>query len=74
MASTQIERATTRTVFPDLPLFGEVPVLRVRRTGNVILLAGNIPMIKPGKHDSVLRGSDLGIFTGGARPLLDEPR
>jgi hypothetical protein len=37
------------------------------------LLAGNVPMINPGKHERVLRRSDLGNFTGGARPLLDEP-
>jgi len=47
--------------------------LRERRAGSVILLAGNLPMICPGKHERVLRGSDLGNFTGGARPLLDEP-
>jgi len=38
------------------------------------LLAGNVPMIKAGKHETVLRGQELRIFTGGARPLLDEPR
>jgi hypothetical protein len=39
----------------------------------VILLAGNVPMIKAGKDERVLRGEELSIFTAGARPLLDEP-
>jgi hypothetical protein len=30
-------------------------------------------MIEPDKHEWVLRGSELADFTGGARPLLDEP-
>jgi predicted O-methyltransferase YrrM len=73
LAHTRIQAATARSVFAGVALFGEVPVMRGRRAGNVILLAGNVPMIKSGKHEIMLSGSDLGIFTGGARPLLDEP-
>lgn len=73
LAHTRIQVATARTAFAEVALFGEVPVLRGRRAGNVILLAGNVPMIEVGKHETVLDGSDLRIFTSGAGPLLDEP-
>jgi hypothetical protein len=74
LAQTRVQVATVRTAFDEIVLYGDADVLRGRRVGNVILLAGNVPMIKPGKHESVLRAEELRIFTGGARPLLDEPR
>ncbi|MFI5898153.1 spermidine synthase [Actinoplanes sp. NPDC051513] len=74
LAQTRIQVATARTAFDEIVLYGNADVMRGRRVGNVILLAGNVPMIKPGKHESVLRGEELRIFTAGARPLLDEPR
>ena len=73
LAHTRIQAATARTASDDVVLFGAVPVMRGRRAGNVILLAGNVPMIKPAKHECVLSGSDLPNLTGGATPLLDEP-
>jgi hypothetical protein len=39
----------------------------------VNLLAGNVPMIRVGEHERVLRGGELSNFTGGASPRLDEP-
>lgn len=74
LAQTRIQVATAATAFDEIVLHGDEDVLRGRRVGNVILLAGNVPAIKPGKHERVLRGADLEIFTAGARPLLDEPR
>jgi hypothetical protein len=40
---------------------------RGRRSGNVILPAGNVPMIKPGKHERVLCGAESAEFVGGAK-------
>jgi len=48
-------------------------VLRGRRAGNIILPAGNVPMIRLGKHERVITGAELAEFIGGARPRLDEP-
>jgi spermidine synthase len=74
LARTRIQAATARAAFDDVALYGDLDVVRGRRVGNVILLAGNVPMIKGRKHERVLRGDDLTNFIGGARPLLDEPR
>jgi len=60
--------------FDDVARYGDPDVVRGRRVGNVILLAGNVPMIKGREHEAVPRGDDLSNFIGGARPLLDEPR
>ena len=40
---------------------------------SVILLAGNVPMIKAGKHERVLGGAVLAEFSGGAKARLDAP-
>jgi hypothetical protein len=73
LEQTRNQVATARTAFDDVALSGAVPVVRARRVGNVILLAGNVPMIDADKHECMLSGSDLRNFTAGARPLLDEP-
>lgn len=73
LAHTRIQAATVRTVFADPVVLGPTAVLRGRRAGNAILLAGNVPMIKIGKHERILAGADLAEFIGGARPRLDEP-
>jgi hypothetical protein len=74
LTRTRIQVATTRSAFDEIALYGDADVLRGLRVGNVILLAGNVPMIKAGKHESVLRAEELQFFSGSARPLLDEPR
>ncbi|WP_433292870.1 spermidine synthase [Actinoplanes sp. CA-030573] len=74
LAQTRVQVATVGTIFEQSVLYGEEPVLRGRRVGNLILLAGNVPAIKAGKNERVLRGDDLSKFATGARPLLDEPR
>lgn len=73
LAQTRIQVATARAAFADVALFGDAAMVRGRRAGNMILLAGNVPMIKTGKHERVLRGAGLTEFAGGARPRLDEP-
>jgi spermidine synthase len=67
MAWTRVQVATLRSAFADVAVYGETAVVRGRRSGNVILPAGNVPMIKPGKHERVLRGADLTEFVGGAK-------
>jgi hypothetical protein len=73
LAWTRVQVATLRSAFAEVVLYGEATVVRGRRSGNVILPAGNVPMIRPGKHERVLRGADLAEFASGARPRLDEP-
>ncbi|GID29663.1 hypothetical protein Abr02nite_46460 [Paractinoplanes brasiliensis] len=46
---------------------------RGRRAGNAILPAGNVPMIRLGKHERMIRAADLAEFIGGASARLDEP-
>jgi len=71
MAWTRIQVATLRAAFPEVVLLGETAVVRARRAGNVILLAGNVPITKPDKHERVLRGAELVDFAGGAKARLD---
>lgn len=67
-AWTRVQVATLRSSFTDVALYGETAVVRGRRSGNVILPAGNVPMIRPGKHERVLHGAELTDFVGGAKP------
>ena len=50
-AHTRVRAATARAAFAEVALLGDAAVLRGRRAGNVILLAGNVPMIRLGKHE-----------------------
>jgi hypothetical protein len=72
-AGTRNQAVTTGSIFDEIVLVGPAAVLRGRQVGNVILLAGNVPAIKAGQDEMVLRGPELAIFTVGTRPLLDEP-
>jgi hypothetical protein len=73
LAHTRIRAATVATAFRDVALLGDSAVIRGRRAGNVILLAGDIPVIRMGRHERAVRGADLAEFIGGAKPRLDEP-
>ncbi|WP_250002648.1 spermidine synthase [Actinoplanes sp. M2I2] len=73
LAHTRVQAATIRSAFADVALLGPAAVLRGRRAGNIILLAGNVPMIKIGKDERIIDGTGLADFIGGARPRLDEP-
>jgi hypothetical protein len=65
--------AGLRAAFPAVALLGETAVLRGRRAGNAILLAGDVPMIRTGRQERFLTGADLAEFAGRAKPRLDEP-
>jgi hypothetical protein len=67
-ARTQV--ATARAVFADVAALGAPAVLRGRRAGNLILLAGALPALRP-IDARVLRGADLAAFGAGARPVTD---
>jgi predicted O-methyltransferase YrrM len=71
MAWTKVQAATLMAAFADVALVGDTSIVKGRRAGNVVLPAGNVPMINPGKHETVLRGVDLTEFVAGARPRLD---
>jgi hypothetical protein len=67
LAWTRVQVATLLSAFADVAVFGESAVVRGRRSGNVILPAGNVPMIRAGKHERVLRGAESAEFVGGAK-------
>ncbi|WP_328477008.1 fused MFS/spermidine synthase [Actinoplanes sp. NBC_00393] len=71
LASTRIQAATARSVFADVALLADSGVLRGRRAGNVVLLAGAVPEVRPLRDERLLRGGELVVFSGGARPRLD---
>jgi hypothetical protein len=73
LAQTRIQAATALSAFDEVALLGDAAILRGRRAGNIILLAGDIPMIRTEKHDRVVRGAELAEFIGGAKARLDEP-
>ncbi|MFK0292399.1 spermidine synthase [Streptomyces sp. NPDC090442] len=72
--------ATVHTVFPELALTAEPAVLRGRRFGNAVLLAGDLPLpvgelTRRAAGDPhagrVEHGRALLDFTGGAAPVTD---
>lgn len=75
LAHTRIQVATARAAFGDVCLLGDAAVLRGRRAGNVVLVAGRaaggvpVPRLDP----PVLHGAALDAFAGGARPRADGP-
>ena len=73
LAHSRVQVATVATAFADLALLGDAGVLRGRRAGNVVLLAGDLPVIGPERAGRVLRGDVLAAFAGGAKPRLDAP-
>jgi spermidine synthase len=73
LAHTRVQAATFRSAFAEVALLGDPVIFRGRRAGNIILLAGDVPMIKSDKHEHVVDGTDLAEFIGGAKARLDEP-
>jgi len=73
LAHTRIQVATARSVFGEVALLGQAPVLRGRRAGNAILLAGTVPAVRAGRHERLLRGAEIAEFAAGARPREDTP-
>jgi len=73
LAHTRVQAATFRSAFGDAALLGDPAIFRGRRAGNIVLLAGNVPMVRSDKHEQVVGGTDLAEFIGGAKARLDEP-
>ncbi|MEU4557823.1 fused MFS/spermidine synthase [Actinoplanes sp. NPDC023936] len=74
LAWTRIQVATVRAAFDEAGLLGSAAVLRGRRAGNVVLLAGAVPRVPTERDERLLRAGELVVFSGGARPRLDAPR
>ncbi|GAB6897749.1 fused MFS/spermidine synthase [Kineosporia succinea] len=73
--------ATAQTVFTGTAVIAQPPVLRGRRFGNLVLVAGNAPLplrILARRTASdvfaarVLAGTDLENFVAGAQPVTDD--
>jgi hypothetical protein len=83
-SASRIQVATLRAAFGEVCLLGGAAVLRGRRAGNVVAVAGHragdVPVARlaaaaardaePGR---VLHGADLDAFSAGAKPRLDGP-
>ncbi len=70
-AFTRIQAATLAAAFDQVGLMGETAVLRGRRAGNVIALAGAVPPLRMSRAEQLLREGELVVFFGGARPRTD---
>jgi hypothetical protein len=84
LAYSRIQAATLRAAFGDVGLIGGAAMLRGRRAGNVVLVAGHSPgdLPVPGltaaaardpEPGRVLHDRELDLFIGGAKPRLDGP-
>ena len=84
LAYSRIQAATLRAAFGDVGLIGGAAMLRGRRAGNVVLVAGHAPGDLPVRGlaasaardpepGRVLHGRELDLFIGGAKPRLDAP-
>lgn len=76
LAWTRIQVATLRSAFAEVALLGPAGVVRGRRAGNVILLAGSagaVPPLRPERDERLLQAGEIVVFSGGARPRLDAP-
>ncbi|MEV6300328.1 fused MFS/spermidine synthase [Actinoplanes sp. NPDC051861] len=71
LAFTRTQVATMRSSFDDVALLGQTGVLKGRRAGNVVLLAGAVPDVRPASDERLLRSGELVVFSGGARPRPD---
>jgi hypothetical protein len=84
LAYSRIQAATLRSAFGDVGLIGGAAMLRGRRAGNVVLVAGHSPGDVPvsglaaaaardPEPGRVLHDRELDLFIGGAKPRLDGP-
>ena len=73
LAWTRIRVATLRAVFGDVCVLADPAVLRGRRAGNAVLVAGDRLGGLP-RRAAALHGAGLTEFTAGAKARLDEPR
>jgi spermidine synthase len=84
LAYSRIQAATLRTAFGDVAVIGGAAMLRGRRAGNVVLVAGHSPgdipvdrladaAARDAEPGRVLHDRELEDFIGGAKARLDEP-
>jgi hypothetical protein len=82
LAYSRIQAATLREAFGDVAVLGGSAMLRGRRAGNVVLVAGHSPGDVPvarladaagrdAEPGRIVHGDELGTFIGGARARLD---
>jgi hypothetical protein len=80
LAHARAQVATVCSVFPTVVMIAEPGVLRGRRTGNLVLVAGDGPLpaeglIRRAAADPfparVVTGAELARFTAGASPVTD---
>ena len=74
LAWSRIQVATVRAAFPQVGVLAESPVLRARRAGNLIVLAGAVPAVAVERGERQLGGAELVDFVAGARPRFDAER
>jgi SAM-dependent methyltransferase len=74
MAFTRIQVATVAAAFAEVGLLGSGAVLRGRRAGNLIVLAGRVPPLRMKRDERLLREGELVVFSSGARPRMDANR
>ena len=84
LAYSRIQAATLRTAFGDVALIASAAMLRCRKAGNIVLVAGREPGDVPAARlaaaaardpetGRVLRGGQLDEFIAGAKARLDGP-
>jgi spermidine synthase len=73
LSHTRIQVATLRSVFADVCVLADPAVLRGRKAGNAVLVAGDDLADLPARAGA-LRGRELNQFSSGAKARLDEPR
>ncbi|BCJ40458.1 hypothetical protein GCM10010168_82080 [Actinoplanes ianthinogenes] len=74
MAFTRVQVATVAAAFAEVGLLGDQAVVRGRRAGNVIVLAGRVPPLRMSRDERLLREGELVVFSSGARPRMDAKR
>jgi hypothetical protein len=72
MARTRVQVATLRSTFADLCLLAGPAVVRARKAGNAVLVAGTCLGDLPAAAGAV-RGAALDAFSKGAGARLDAP-
>ena len=70
LAHTRTQVATLRAVFPDVRALAAPQMLRGRRAGNVVLVAGTAV---PDRIGPVIPAAELSAFAAGAQARLDAP-
>ncbi|MEV6492541.1 fused MFS/spermidine synthase [Actinoplanes sp. NPDC051633] len=70
LAHTRIQVATLAAIFADVRAMAEPQMLRGRRAGNIVLVAG---AAVPDRIPALVPAAELRAFAAGAQARLDEP-